>query len=283
MIAFRIAASLLVAASLLAAFAVPAYAADTLKPGGAVAPRATTRPPVSRDADAETYDHCMALAKSDPGAARDLAETWRSRGGAHPAEHCFAVALIGLQQYKQAATRLEALGQAMRDAPVSLRAEVLAQAAQAWLLAGDPAHAYAAGGAALTLRPDDPDLLVDQAEAAGLAGWFDKAIADLDRVLKAQPDRLDALIYRASAYRGQSQLDPALADIDRALQLAPNSVPGLLERGNIRGLKGDAAGARADWLRVSLLAPGTPADDAAKANIERLDLKPDKPATAPRR
>jgi len=100
-------------------------------------------------------------------------------------------------------------------------------------------------------------------------------------VLKAQPDRLDALIYRASAYRGQSQLDPALADIDRALQLAPDSVPGLLERGNIRGLKGDAAGARADWLRVSLLAPGTPADDAAKANIERLDVKPDKPVTAP--
>jgi hypothetical protein len=38
-------------------------------------------------------------------------------------------------------------------------------------------------------------------------------------------------------------------------------------------MKGDDAGARADWLEVLRAAPGTPAADAAQANIERLDLK----------
>ena len=217
----------------------------------------------------------MTLAGENPSAARDLAESWRDRGGAHPADHCYAVALIGLKQYKEAASRLEKLAQAMVHAPAALRADVLGQAAQGWLLAGDPRRAYAAGGAALGLRPDDAGLLIDRAEAAGSAGWFDKAIADLDRVLKADPARLDALIYRASAYRELGRLDPARADIDKALTLAPDSVPALLERGNIRRLGGDNDGARQDWVRVALLAPGSAAEAAAKANIERLDIKGD--------
>jgi tetratricopeptide (TPR) repeat protein len=230
-------------------------------------------PPKSDDADARTYERCLRLAKTDPAAARDLAEGWHDRGGAHPADHCFAVALVGLKQYKPAAQRFETLAKAMIHAPASLRAEVLDQAAQAWLLAGDPGRAYAAGGEALKLAPGDPDLLVDRAEAAGSAGWYDKAIADLDQVLKGSPRRVDALIYRASAYRALGKLDPAAADIDQAVALAPNSVDGLLERGNIRRLRGDLAGARQDWLKVSMLAPGSAADAAAKDNIERLDVK----------
>lgn len=234
-------------------------------------PGAPTGPPRPADADAATYARCMTLARNNPAAARKLAEGWQAHGGAHPAEHCLAVALIGLGQYKEAATRLETLAQAMVHAPADLRAGVLGQGAQAWLLAGDPARAYATDGAALALRPDDQDLLVDRAEAAGSAGWFDKAIADLDRVLKSDPSRLDALIYRASAYRELGRLDLALADISAALKQAPDSIPALLERGNIRRLRGDTAGARRDWQRVAGLAPGSAAAIAANANIERLD------------
>jgi len=75
----------------------------------------------------------------------------------------------------------------MIRAPQSLRAEVLDQAGQAWLLAGDPARSYAAETAALGLLPDNAELLLDRAEAAGAEGWYDKALADLDRVLKADP------------------------------------------------------------------------------------------------
>jgi tetratricopeptide (TPR) repeat protein len=269
----RLAALALALACLAAA---PARAAEPAEQYGPPLLAAPPRPPSPAprrpaEANAADYDRCMALARSDPAAARTLAQGWQARAGGHPAEHCLAVALVGLKQYKDAATRLETLGQAMVRAPAPLRAEVLGQAGQAWLLAGDAERAYAAAGAALVLRPDDPDLLIDRAEAAGSAGWFDKATADLDRVLKADPARLDALIYRASAYRAQDRLDPAQADIDAALRLAPGSIPALLERGNIRRLRGDLDGARLDWQRAALLAPDSAAAVAAKTNIERLD------------
>jgi regulator of sirC expression with transglutaminase-like and TPR domain len=238
--------------------------------------------PRNAEADAATYDRCLKLAKQDPAAAQSLARAWHERGGAHPADHCAAVALVGLKQYKEAANRLEALAQDMKTAPAGLRADVLDQAGQAWLLAGDPVRAYAASGQALSLRPNDPDLLVDRAEAAAAAGYLDKAVADLDHVLKTDPGRVDALMYRASANRALDRLDPALADIEKALAEAPNSVPALLERGNIRRLKGDAKGAREDWERIGQLAPGSPADMAARANIERLDAGQDGAPERPR-
>jgi len=228
-----------------------------------------------RDASAEaaTYQHCMKLARQNPREARNLAQNWHERGGAHPADHCAAVALFGLKQYKEAATRLEALAGAMTTAPVSLRAEVLDQAGQAWGLAGEPARAYAVAGAAVALQPNDPDLLIDRAQAAALLGYFDRAVEDLDHVLQTDPSRVDALIYRASANRALDRLDPALADVEQALARTPNSAAAVLERGNIRRLKGDEEGARQDWERVGQLAPGSQADMAAKANIEHFQSK----------
>jgi tetratricopeptide (TPR) repeat protein len=247
-------------------------------PGGALDFGSVKLPPAAplqrnEAPEAATYERCMGLARSNPTAAQKLAQEWQGRGGAHPAAHCFAVALLGLKQYKDAATRLEALGQAMVHAPAELRAEVWGQAGQAWMMASDPPRAYAADTAALGFAPNDADLLVDRAEAAGNAGWFDKAAGDLDQVLKAKPDRVDALVFRASAYRRLGRLDEALADAERAVKMAPDSAPALLERGDIRRLKGDADGARQDWLRVAVLAPGSAAATAAKGNIERLDLK----------
>ncbi|HEX6441680.1 MAG TPA: tetratricopeptide repeat protein [Stellaceae bacterium] len=242
------------------------------------------KPPRPADADAATYDKCMQLARAKPAEAKALAEGWAARGGKHPAEHCLAVALIGLKQYRPAAERLDKLAEAMAAVPplAELRAGVLAQAGQAWLLAGDPSHAYADAGAALSLHPDDAEILIDRAEAAGSAGWYDKAVEDLDRVLKADPARVEALVYRASAYRELGRLDPAMADLETALKKEPNSVPALLERGNIRGLKGDLDGARQDWRRVAALAPGSPAESAAKANLDHLDT-PEKATAGPKR
>lgn len=255
--------------------ASPALAETTA--GGALnfgsVPLLPAQPPKDARAEEATYDRCMALARKDPAAAEKLAQDWHGRGGQHPAEHCAAVALIGLKQYKDAATRLESLGQVMIHAPTELRAEVFDQAGQAWLLAGDAQQAYAAETSALGFAAGNADLLVDRAEAAGAAGWFDKAAADLDLVLKTSPERIDALIYRATAYRRLGRLDDAQTDIERAVRLAPDSAEALLERGDIRRLKGDAEGARQDWLRVAALVPGSAAAVAAKGNIERLDLK----------
>ena len=226
--------------------------------------------PRAADQDAATYDHCMQLAHRDPEGAQRLAAGWQNRGGAHPAEHCLAVALIGLKKYKEAAVRLETLAQAMVHAPAALRAGVLGQAAQAWLLAGDAGKAYTADSAALALDKGDLNLLIDRAEAAGEAGWLDKALVDLDSALRADPSRTDALIYRASAYRQTGRLDQALADIEAALKTAPDSASALLERGNIRIARADLDGARQDWQRVATLAPGSAEAGAANANLAKL-------------
>ncbi len=233
-------------------------------------PLAAEGAPRSAAADAATYARCMQLTRQDPHAAQNLAQTWLAHGGAHPAGHCAAVALIALGKYQEGATRLQQLARAMTTAPPALRADVLDQAGQAWLLAGDPVRAYAAAGEAVSLQPTDPDLLIDLAEAAASAGYYNRAIGDLDRVLKAHPDRVDALIYRASAYRALDRLNPARADIDQALARAPDSPAALLERGNIRRLEGNAAGARRDWEAVGHVAPGSPEAMAALANLERL-------------
>jgi tetratricopeptide (TPR) repeat protein len=245
-----------------------AAAADPTRPVSP--PVAAISPPRSAEADAETYARCMTLARQNPPEAQTLAQGWLARGGAHPADHCAAVALIALGKYQEGATRLQALARAMTKAPAALRADVLDQAGQAWLLAGDAVRAYAAAGQAVALQPGDPDLLIDRAEAADSAGYLDQAVADLDRVLKTHPDRVDALIYRASAYRALDRLDPARADIDKALVRVPHSAAALLERGNIRRLEGDPAGARGDWEEVGHIAPGSPEDMAARANLERL-------------
>lgn len=237
-----------------------------------------TLPPASAEADAETYAQCMKLARSDPHAALRLAAAWRRGGGAHPAEHCAAVALIALGKYKEGATRLQALAKAMAKAPAGLRAGVLDQAGQAWLLSGDPGRAYAAAGQAVALAPGDPEILIDRAEAAAAAGHLDRALDDLDRVLQKDPNRVDALIYRAAAYRALDRLDPARADIDKALSQAPHSAAALLERGNLRRLAGDRDGAQSDWEEVGKVAPGSPEDMAARANLEKLAKNP---ATAP--
>jgi tetratricopeptide (TPR) repeat protein len=227
-------------------------------------------PSPSAQADAQLYDRCVSLAHSEPRAARSLADWWRHRGGAHPADHCAALALIGLGKYREGASQLEALAEAMSTAPAALHAEVFDQAGQAWLLAGDPRRAFTAERAAAALAPADLEILIDRAEAAAAAGYLDSAVADLDRVLKSDPNRVEALIYRASANRALGRLEAARADTDKALRLAPHSVAALLERGNIRWLEGDTDSARRDWAEIGRLKPGGPEDLAAQVNLERL-------------
>src|SRR5947207_2736997 len=92
------------ALALAAAMAGAPPAMADVKSGGAldfgsIALPPAPQPPRDAQADAATYERCMALARKDPAAARKLAQEWRGRGGGHPAEHCDGVALIGLKQY----------------------------------------------------------------------------------------------------------------------------------------------------------------------------------------
>ena len=87
------------------------------------------------------YDDCLGLAGYNPAAALGVATQWVQAKGGAPAEHCAAVALVGLKRYAEAGARLDVLGRA--PGVGDLRASLLDQAGNAWLLAGDGKRATA--------------------------------------------------------------------------------------------------------------------------------------------
>ena len=66
--------------------------------------------------------------------------------------------------------------------------------------------------------------------------------------------------------------EAALRDVGYALALDLLHPEALLERENLRRIKGDERGARKDWMMVLSVAPNTPAADAARANLEDMDV-----------
>lgn len=241
---------------------------------GLVAPVAvlTVAVPVGAQ-QSDRYDDCLALSETKPEEAFETALAWRDAGGGVPARHCAAVALISLEQYEQAGLRLETLADDMRAERVDLRAEVLSQAGNAWLLAGNNARAVATFTAALDLLPEDADLLIDRGRALAAAENYGEAFSDLDRALAFDPTRADALVYRAAARRQLDDTERAMEDIELALALEPLAVDALVERGILRRLGGDSAGARADWLKVLELSPDTQAGEIARRNLELMDVR----------
>ena len=156
------------------------------------------------------------------------------------------------------------------NAPELARASILAQAVQARLMTNQPDRAFDDATAALALAPDDADLLIDRARAAGDLGRLDAAVANLTQALSLDGQRADALVLRARAWRREERLDQAERDVDRALSLVPDDPEALLERGILRQRRGDEVGARSDWQRAQTLDPSSAAADLAEQHLARF-------------
>ena len=221
---------------------------------------------------ASEYRHCLTQAKQKPDDGYEEALAWSMLGGGEPAHHCLALARIGQKQYDDGAKRLEALAQESHQNN-AIRAEMLSQAAQAWILFGNFDKADADQRSALMLMPDQIDILVDNAITLGQVHHYKEAAEQLTRIITQHPDRIDALVLRASARRFLDDRQGAMDDVEHALMLDPTDTDGLLERGILRRLNGDDAGARADWLKLLNINSTTPTADAARRNLELLDVK----------
>lgn len=216
------------------------------------------------------YRRCLGIASANPNAALADATAWARSGGAQAAEHCAAMALVGLKRYGEAATRLEAL--ARGGLPnASLRATLFDQAGNAWILAGDGARASGSFQAALTLSASDPDLFADLARAQAMQKDWRSVVSDLNAALALDGRRPDLLVLRASAYRALQQFGPAKADLDAALALKPGDNDALLERGLLRRQLGDMGGARADFT-FALRGGGATAAEA-RDNLDALNAR----------
>lgn len=229
-----------------------------------------------RIAHGDAYERCLALLMDDPRAAGAEAERMLGTEEDEGAVHCQALARIATGDPDAGAAQLERLAQSSQAVALA-KASVMAQAMQARMLAGEAARAHDDADAALRLSPDDPDLLIGRAEAAGALGRPDAAIADLTRALALDGNRADALLHRAVAWRQLNRLDLAVSDADRAIELAPGDPEALLERGILRQRRGDMAGARADWERARSLQPNSTAAELAEQNLALLEAGPARP------
>ena len=233
-------------------------------------------PPVPpRIAEGGDYEKCMAMLGSDPEGANTFADGWLAAGGGEGAQHCLAMAAVQLGDEETGAGMLEKLAAASK-APAVARAAVFDQADQAWLMAGEPDRALAAATLALSLSPDDPDLLIDRSVAAAALSNYDDAVDDLSHALELDAKRPDALVLRAAAWRHTGHLDLAEDDVDRALTQNPEDPEAYLERGILRERRGDRAGAHQDWEQAKSLSPDSATSDLAEQNLALLEAGPER-------
>jgi tetratricopeptide (TPR) repeat protein len=229
-----------------------------------------------RIAESNTYEACLSTLARDPVNAVAIAEAWQADGGGDGALHCRGLALIAVGQPASGAELLEQLAR-HSSAPALARALVLGQAVQARLMVTQAEEAVSDATLALTLSPDDTELLIMRASAEGMMDRFKDAVDDLTEALRLDGARLDALVARAVMQRKLNRLDLAQADVSQALRLDPDNADALLERGILRQRMGDSAGARTDWERARGVDPNSTTADLAEQNLSLLEAGPQRP------
>jgi len=232
------------------------------------------------------YTECMQQARREPLKALPLAEKWKAEGGGLGARHCVAVAMFEAGQYVAAARQFEAIERDMGGERPGIRAELLAQAGQAWMEANQAENAAAAQSRALDLKSDDPDLWVDRGLSYAALRLWPRAISDFERSLQMQPGNVETRVLLAAAWRNQGDSVRALAEAERALRSAPEHSGALLEHGFALLAQGNRTAANADFTKVLELVPGTDEAKRAEAGVRgELPTAPaaSRPETAPKR
>ena len=238
---------------------------------------ATALPAVAQVDHAREYRACLVLVHRDAIQASEAATAWAKRGGGAAANHCAALALVERGHYDVAAERLERVAGALpRDSRIS-PAELLAQAANVWLLAGKLEQAAKAIDIAAGLAPEDAPILIDQARIRAEGGDYRGALSALDRALALAPMDGDAHAFRAGALRRLDRAGDALEAAGQAVALDPANPSARLERGLARLALGDVEGARLDLAETVRGFDGTPAAEAARAALAEIDKRPPAP------
>ncbi len=229
------------------------------------------------------YAQCMELARREPLRALPVAEKWMADGGGLGARHCVAIAMFESGKPVPAAMQLEALARDVSNDRPGLRAELYAQAGQAWMDANQAENAAAAQSKALGFKANDPDLWVDRGLSYAAMRAWPRAISDFDRALELRPKDVDTLVLRAASWRNAGDPGRAMSDAQFALRLAPDHSEALLERGFAYLARGDRNAASADFTKVlSLVPPGSSAARRAEAGLRgEQPSTSDKPAATP--
>jgi tetratricopeptide (TPR) repeat protein len=172
----------------------------------------------------QRYARCIAMIDDNAERAYEEGMAWAAEGQQLGGYRCAALALLAQNRFDEGARRLESLATGVNPADASLRAELLSQAGNAWLLAHEPSQARSAFTRAIaTMTPGAEqlaDLHIDRARAYAMERDYRNAEEDLSSALDQRPNDPLALRLRASARMHQSAFELAEADAQQALRAA---------------------------------------------------------------
>ena len=195
----------------------------------------STSPILSADDDFDArHAACINAISDDPELAYENALIWKGDGGGRRARHCVALALFALGHEDEAAHRIETMAAEIGIGEVDMRADLYAEAAGFWMLAGEPRKSYETAAAGIALDESHLELRLARARAYAALDRWDYAEIDLTSALAFHPGNSEALRYRADARRRQGDLENALYDIESAMRSDPTNVETALVRGQIR-------------------------------------------------
>jgi tetratricopeptide (TPR) repeat protein len=223
------------------------------------------------DTPRNRYRACLALTRSAPAQAVGKSQAWLGSGGGIEAAQCLGLAWSAQEKWPEAAAAFEAAARDAESRQDRRRGDLLVEAGNAWLAAGDPAKAAKAFDSALATGLLPPQLQgevhLDLGRAAVARNDPGGARVHIDKGLALVPG--DAFGWYLSAALARRQNDLALAreHIARAAGLAADDPAILLEAGNIAGLSGEKDAALGLYARAARAAPDSDAGKAARAAI----------------
>ena len=223
------------------------------------------------DTPQNRYRACLALARSAPERAVGQAQAWLGSGGGVDAAQCLGLAWSSQEKWSEAAAAFDAAARDADNRQDRRRGDLLVEAGNAWLAAGDPAKAGKAFEAALAsglLAPAlQGEVHLDLGRAAVALNDPGGARAHIDKGLAMVPGDAFGWYLSAALARRQNDLPLAREHIAKAASLAPDDAAILLEAGNIAGVSGEKDAALGLYARAARLAPESEAGKAARAAL----------------
>ena len=223
------------------------------------------------DTPQNRYRDCLALTRTAPARAVGQAQAWLGSGGGIDAAQCLGLAWAAQEKWPEAAAAFDAAARDAESRQDRRRGDLLVEAGNAWLAAGDPARAVRALEAALAtglLAPQlEGEAHLDLGRAAVALNDPGGARVHIDKGLALVPGDAFGWYLSAALARRQSDLPLAREHIAKAASRAPDDAAILLEAGNIAGASGEKDAALGLWARAARVAPESEAGKAAKAAL----------------
>ncbi len=234
--------------------------------------------------DRSHYNACLSLVKNDPQRAIANAQAWRVEGGGIPARQCLALAQFAMGDVATALKSFEGVAEASESARDGQAVTLWAQAADAAMMAEQPAAAlgyvdHALGGESTLSPRAEASLRITRAEALVALKRDKEAAADLEKATGLDAAVSDGWLLKATLARRMGDVKAAEAAIVKAGELAPDDAAVQYEAGNIAAERGDVALARTAWSAAEKADPDSVPGKAAHDALAHTAAPAAAPAT----